>query len=288
MIKDTGNPNEVSSLNLKISYWYVTHKVLLKKILAGFLIGLNIILFGYSAYRLLMILLVEDQNFNQQLTVLTAELTDYSYFRQAHQPQEIQILSFDALYGTNNTLDFVAKIKNPNDDWVGRNVVFQLLIGTQVIDQKVVLVMPQEEKYVVFFGEELGGGITPALKIDKVDWKRFINFADFAKDRMMFKIENIEFKNASQTGIRGDNPVSTLNFSVKNDSAFSYWEVGLTMILLSGNRVAGANYILLDQFKSGNQRQVEMRWYESLPPISQVLVLPEVDILDKSSYMTIE
>lgn len=59
------------------------------------------------------------------------------------------------------------------------------------------------------------------------------------------------------------------------------------MILLGGQGVGGINYLALDQFRSGETRTVEMRWLTPLPTISDFVIVPEVDILNANSYMSV-
>ncbi|NUM25445.1 MAG: hypothetical protein HUU49_02340 [Candidatus Buchananbacteria bacterium] len=288
MVLATGNPHQVSGWKIKLSYWYVSHKIRLRQALIVLLMLLSVLLYGYSLYKVLMILVVEDKNFKQDLSVLSLNLIDYSYFRQANKPLDIQILSFDALGGREGRYDFVAQVQNPNEDWVAAEVDFQLLSGTNVVAEKSSFIYPQEIKYLAFFGEEVSTGFTPVIKINRIKWRRFNNFAAYGEPRLRFTISDINFKPASSSGIRGELPVSTLSFQIKNDTAFSYWNVGLYMALVNGNRPIAANFIKLDQFYSGESRTVDIRWYESLGSAGKVEVKPEVDILNSDSYMPVE
>ena len=283
-----GQPNQVSNFRLKLSYWYVTHKLQLKKLLVIFLIFLCVILYGYSIYRAAMILLVEDQGFKQDVGLLSTDLIDYSSLRQINQPKDLEILSFDTIGGQDNRYDFVASVRNPNSQWVAREVTFQLLVGGTVVAEKTSFVYPGEDKYVAFFGQEISGYNNPVLNIAKVTWRRYRDFVELAEPRLKFEVADIKFDSARESGIRGDLPVSKLTFKIINNSGYSYWQVGVYMILLSGGQVVGANYTSLDQFRSNEARDVDMRWYESLPTVSQVEVLPEVDILSPSSFMPVE
>lgn len=287
MALETGNPNQVSSWKIKLSYWYVTHKVLLRQILVGFLILLNLALYSFSLYRVLTILVVEGKQFQQDLDVLTYNLIDYSYFRQANKPLDIQIASFDALGGKEGRYDFVAKVSNPNEEWVAAEVNFQLVSGTNVVAEKKAFIYPQEDKYVTFFGQEVDAGFRPVLKVERIKWRRFNSFAQFGEPRLRFEVSDVEFKSARESGIRGDLPVSTLSFKIKNNTAFSYWHVGLYMALVSGARPVAANFIMLDNFYSGETRNVTISWYESLSNSGQIEILPEVDILNAASYIPV-
>ena len=288
MPEPSGQPDQISSFRLKASYWYVSHKLQLRQGLIVFLIVLSLILYSYSLYKALAIFLIDDRSWAQDLSSLTESPIDYSYFRQANKAQELELLSFESADGRQNRYDFIAKVFNPNADFVAEAVLFQLISGNEIIAEKTGFIYPEAEKYIAFFGQEILGEVNPILKIAKVNWRRVRGFESLSLARLQFEISDIKFKSARESGLGGDLAVSTLNFKIKNNSAFSYWQVGVYLVLLSGQRVAGANYLTLDQFSSGETRQAEMRWYETLPPISKVEILPEVNILDPAVYMRLE
>jgi len=279
-------PNQITDFKLEASYWYVTHKLLLKKILIIFLIVLSLILYSFSLYRLLLILVVQDPILKQNLNQLPNDLVDYEYFRQVNRASPLEILDFAALASDSGRNDFAAKIRNPNDNFFAYQVKLDLISGAEIIDQKTVFILPGEEKYLAFFGVE-NRDVSPTLKISEVNWRRVRGFAEFASDRFKFQTSEIKFENLdSQT--RGNLPVSALKFKITNQSAYNFWQVGVFMVLFSGDQIVGANYLALDQFKSGETRAVEMRWPESFYNVSRVEILPEVNILDSSVYMPVE
>jgi len=281
--------NQVSDLNLKISYWYVTHKSQLKKLLVIFLILLNVALFGYSIFRATMILFVQERDYRQLIASLPVDLIDNEYFHQKNKPASLQLLGFSAIRGVENTYDFVAGIGNPNKKWMAQLVVAQLVSGSEVIEQKELFLYPQEEKYVVFFKQKDIDPGSAVIKISEVHWRRVLDFPALAEPKLNFEISEVNFQPATKLGLTGNLPISNLSFKIQNKTAYSYWQVGLVMVLLtSQGTVGGANYFVLDRFLSGETRTVEMRWYEPLPPITDVKIIPEVDIFNAAAYMPVK
>jgi len=288
MQEPLNQPGTVSNFKLKVSYWYVTHKLELEKSLVIFLIVLSVILYGYSLFEMLMILVVQNRGYQQDLYSLTSNSIDYNYFHQAARAQDLEITSFDVTSEQNGRADYIAKLINPNANFVARKVVLQLISGDRVAAEKTVFIYPKEEKYIAFFGQETKDIVSPAVKIASVNWWRVHQFEQFSQPRLQFDITDLEFKPAEELKIKGELPVSTLNFKITNNTAYSYWRVGVTMVLISVDQAVGANYLTLEQFKSGETRNVEMRWYESLPSVTQALVSSEVDLLDPGSYMPVQ
>ncbi|MAF13365.1 MAG: hypothetical protein CMI53_00525 [Parcubacteria group bacterium] len=285
--ENLNQPNKVSNFQLKISYWYVTHKLQLRRLLVALLVALIVALFGFSIFRASIILFVEDKELEQTLSLLTTDAINYEYFHEVNKPRELKIVSFDAVDGREKRFDFIAQVQNSNEKWVATDVLFQLISGGKVIAEKRSFVYPNETKFVAIFGQEVLSG-NPVLRIADVKWRRYLGFNEFAEPRLRFVVGETDFKAARESGIKGELPISTLNFEVSNKSGFSYWQTGIYIVLLSGQKIVAANYTTLDQFLSGETRTVEMRWYESLPTINEIQVLPEVDILDITSYMRVE
>jgi hypothetical protein len=287
MPQPINQPSDISNFKLKASYWYVSNKLKLKKLLVFALIFLNVALWGFAIYRGLVIFLVDEPNFKNDLAVLRTDLIDYSYWREAQKPQSLQILGFDSTDGREGKYDFTVKIKNPNSDYAARLVKLQLFSRDQIIDEKQVYILPNEEKYFTFFGKDTSEG-SPEIRILNVIWKRVHKFEEFSVPRLKFEITDIEFKSSADSSLKGKLPVSTLNFKIKNNTGYSYWNVGVQMVLLSVQRVVGVNYLTLESFRSGETKEIEMRWYENLPSVSKFEIIPEVDILDPSSYMPVQ
>ncbi len=286
--ENLNQPNQVTDFQLTFSYWYVTHKLLLRRLLIIFLILLSAVLFSFSAYMAVDILVVQDQSFKQALNDLTSNKINYSYFHQKNKPADISILEVGSMKNTTDGYDFVVKVKNPNSSWLAKSVAVQLVSASGEMVEKKTFIYPGAEKYVFFFNQS---GFTPAAtqaRLGEVSWFKHYNFYDFAASRLNFEISDKIFKPANQSEIKGNLPVSSLTFKIKNATAYSYWQVGVYMVLRTSQQVGGVNYLALDQFKSGEARTVEMRWYENLPPIYSIEIIPEVDILDPAVYMPVD
>lgn len=276
----TSQPTRVSKFNLKLSYWYINNKLRLRQALVIFLILLSVGFYMFTLYKGGTIILVDDPILSKSLKELTDNTIDYTFFHRANRPADIQILSFDSTNGRDGRFDFIAKLFNPNEHFSASKVDLQLFVGSKPIAEKSTFILPGEEKLIVFFGEEIEQVGNPVLLISKVQWARQRAYTEYAELRLNFEITEIDFTSANN-----QLPVSTLNFKIKNNTAFSYWQVGVYAGLVSGGSITAGNYILLDQFVSGETRDVEMRWHEPLFGITDFEIFTEVNILDESVFM---
>lgn len=280
--------DKISNFWLKISYWFVSHKLFFKKLLIIGLIILNVGLFGWTIFQTLIILVVQEKDFQQMLGGLTYDLIDYQYFNQKIKAKDLELLSLDILPVTEGRYDIVARVKNPNSDWVVKKVIYQFISGDKVIAEKTSFIFPGEEKFLAVFNTEPTslGGVT--LRFKEISWQRELNFADFSPQYLNFDISEINIMTPSQLSIRGKLPVTKVTFKVKNQSAYNFWQVGFYVALYSGSKLIGLNYTLLDQFKSGEEKRAEVNWIQSLSTPNRAEILPEVDILNPDVYMPFE
>jgi len=286
--KNSSQISQVSKFSLRLSYWYINNKLRLRQALVIFLILLSVGFYGYALIGGGKIVFIDDRNLYTSLNELTSNTIDYTAYHRANRPKDIEILSFDATDGRQGRYDFVARLFNPNENFSASAVELMLVVGSQVVAEKSVFILPGEKKFVVFFGEEVERFRDPTLKIIDTNWARQRSYKEFADIRLNFEISAIDFNSASSRRNAGQLAGSTLNFKIKNASAFSYWQVGVYAGLISAGEIVAVNFISLDLFESGATRDVEMIWYENLPTISDFEIIPEVNILDDGVYMLVK
>jgi len=295
------NYEDLTEKELKFGYWFITHKLLLRKILIIFLIVLSVGLFTYAIYGLVLELVVYGQSFDLALKSLPQNLVNLSGYRAKAQAKNLQISSITVIAGAGERYDMVAKVKNPNPQWTVESFEYQFITGIDEIDLtndksapnpervKKTFILPGEEKYLVDLAIKSKKRISQVrLDITNIRWRRIPDFASIQREKYRFEISEVNFIPASSAEISGKLPISQVTFKVANKSAYSFWNVGFYIILFKGSAISGANYITIDQFLSGETRPVSVNWFETLPNITQVQVVPEVNILDKSVYMEIK
>ena len=291
---------DLSEKELSFGYWFLTHKVLLRKILVIFLIALAVIFFAYAIYGLVIEIVINGQSFNTAMQNLPKNLVDYSGYRAVNQPKDLQIANITIITGKGEKYDLVAKIKNPNPNWA-LSFDYQFVTGVDEVDLnkdksgsnpariKKGFFLPGEDKYLMDLSVASPRRIGQArVNFTNIQWQRVVNYAAIGAEKFNFSAEGVKFIPASATEISGKLPVSQVTFQATNKSAYNYWGVGFQIILFRGGEAIGAaNYISLSQLLSGETRPVTVNWFESLPDISSVQIIPEVNVLDQSVFMQI-
>lgn len=273
---------------LKLSYWYITHKLLLRRLLIGFLIAISIGMYSYAIFGAVQELFVYDRQYRELLANLPNDPSDYEYIRQVRGPQPVEVVGLSTIPATDNRYDFVATVQNPNDNWTVLSMRIRLISNGQVVKEREAFVLPAEQKIIGFYGVSNVSPSSAQVIVDNYQWHRYNEYDASLDPRLNFTVSNVEYDPVVEAGFSGKLPVSVLRFTITNDTAYSYWNVGVTMSVQSGSQVLAANYIALEQFRSGESRDVEIFWYENLPSGQSIRITPEVNVFDEASYMPVE
>ena len=282
-------PTDFTEGQLKVASWYVSHKILLKKIFIGFLISLCAIFWGIGLYGLINYYFIEGPAFNLAMRELSRGV-DYSAINSAIQPKGIEIGTTTIFSSGKGRYDFSGKIFNSALNWRAE-FTYNFLVDGVARPEKSGFILPGEEKYVFDLGVSAPTKPRQAvLEIKNLKWQRIdaheiSDYAAWQDDRLNFLITDVKFTPAA---VAESIPISRASFTVRNATAFSFWDVGFEIFLYRGSSIASINYVTLEEFRSGQNRLVEVSWFETLPSITQVKVVPEVNIFDPKVFMPVD
>ncbi|MBU1163934.1 hypothetical protein KKA15_00035 [Patescibacteria group bacterium] len=277
--------NKLTNWQLKFGYWYVSNKLKIKKSFILGLIGLNVLLFGFSIISVFIILVLNADSHQQLINSSSQNLIDYEYFHERNKPKNLILQPMEVMSTTGGRFDILAKVKNPNPQWHIPYISYQFISGSKVLSEGETFILPNEEKIIISFGnEEFVKADDVVLNVSSMQWRRISDYTELAASRLRFDVSDIKFITSRQSGLSSRLPVSQTRFNVKNNSAYNFWEVGFYVVLYSGSLPVAVNYTNVEEFGSGKEKVVSINWYETLPPISRTEVIPEIDILDGSVY----
>lgn len=274
--------NGFTEKELNWSYWFVTNKLLLRKIFIIALISINALFMMYVIYALV-------DNF-----ILKYNYHQSSLQSMAMAPQTInsigssaKVVIADLEYGTTQVLrsqdkyDLLTPIHNPNDRYVSYFSYRYVGDGFET-DWKEGYVLPNDTTYLFMLGMNSVASITAAnLEFKDIDWEKQIDFKNISDLKFRFAVDNITYTPSS-----GENK-SIARFDVKNNSAYNYRQVGFITLLKRQNTIVGINYIQLNNFKSQATRNIEAVWFEDISSVSNVTVIPTVNYLDDAVFIEI-
>lgn len=284
----SANIEELSERELTWGYWFVTHREELKRYLVISLIVLSVLLYGYSLYSVTRMYAFEQEEYSRALSTATVDYIDVQAIHDANRIQEIQVLSRQIIPGTGGNVDIIARVKNPNTKWALKSFTYRFGVGTAVLDEQQAFLLPGEEKFLMALNVKAVSGGTPQLLVDNEKWQRVVLYETWAPLRMAFPVSEKSFTAARQGELSGQLPISEVSARLTNDTAYNYNQVEVQIALYSGNRVVGVNRLPLPNFRSGETRTVSALWSLTLPSVSNVEIIPTVNILNPSAYLDFE
>jgi len=278
-------PENLTEQQLKFGYWFVTHKLLLKRIAIAVLLAIDAALIGFGGYGLVNIYLLQadaDRRFEEEL--VSVGQSSAAHQRNLVRPLEVggtQVLAAGAKY------DFVASVRNPNPR---HEAVFtyRFAAGDEATEPQTGFAFPGEERVVVSLGAVLATRPAGAeLVLTEVSWRRVDrhevpDHERFVAEHLNFEITQVNYDPSFEVNGKF---IGKTTFNVRNNTGFGYHRVRMVVYMYRGPALAGVNAITLSDFRPGETRMSEVSWVEPLPAISSVRVVPEVDIFDDGVYL---
>lgn len=281
-------PDDVSERKLDFGYWYLLHKKRLRQIVVVTLILCNIGFGTFVLWGLLKHFVLEADQIKSISRELTEDLVEYSSYKVRNTPQELQFIGIDVLNVETGVYDIVAQVRNLNDKWAQEFEYAFSYGGGEQTDFKQGYILPGEVKFIYALGVKSSRVISqPRIITQNAQWTRILDYEHFGPARLKFDIpaQAVSHASARASGVSGQIPVEQTSFTVVNNSAFNYWNVGFFVVLYRGSSVAAVNYISTDNFVAGESRNLTLNWFQALPSIQKVDIIPEVNILDENVYM---
>ncbi len=287
MVANFQNQNNFgpSERQLGLAYWFVTHKILLKKIGIGILIAVSSLFLLYGLYGFADYFFITGPAERQLISQLPKNLVNFDIIHK-EAAQSLRVLN-TYLIPSGGKYDLAAKIGNPNDKWQAE-FEYQFIIDGAPAGIKNGFILPGEEKYIFDLAlERPKGAKNVSLTINRVRWQKINphqipDYDIWKKVRFNFPVSDISFDGA----VRADAKVfSQAKFTVKNSSAFDFWLVNFSIVLYRGPVIAGVNVAGIDRFYANAEKDAVAAWYEPIPGITRVEIYPEVNIFDEENYI---
>ncbi|MBI4257037.1 hypothetical protein HY626_03215 [Candidatus Uhrbacteria bacterium] len=275
----------------RLSVWWVTHRETLRRIGFGIFIVLDVVLLLFGGWHLLDAFAISygaEQNAIMRMVALgQSDLRAYTVGNAATDLEagEGRVISIgDGRY------DLYTTLVNSNSDWWAEFTYAYSIDGEQT-ESREGFILPTQEKPVAELAVESVSPIQSAsLIIENVRWHRvdhhsISEYETWASDRLNFLVSTSSFE--KETRFDGQTFGRT-TFTIENDTAYSYYDIGLFVLLLRGSSVVGVNRTTLSSLESGVETEVTVNWFGTLPSVSQVQIVPELNIFDVEVYKPLQ
>lgn len=266
---------------LELSYFYVEHKVAIKRLLVFLIFFADLIIVFLLGSILLNYQtgLITDEYF---LSQMPSNLVEYHDFKSTNQPTDLKIIETQSIKGDKNNYDLITIVENNNKKWAVTAITYSFDIGQSITEPRTTFILPRSQKYLTHFN--IQNAANANLKIINTKWKRIEDYTLLSYQDSV-NITNSYFESSRSTKTNGQ-----VILTIFNDSPYSFWEVGLAIALYDKNsNIIGIDYTTINKLLSKEERQIKVGWpYAIQGSVSRVEVIPEINFLDQSSVMKLD
>ncbi len=271
----------------RLSFWWVEHRAWLKRLGYLFFILIDACLLLFVFWNLLDVFAMSSLKEERAVAQMVAYgQSDLHAYTRAHRAQDL-VEGRPQVFSTGSgRYDVYTTLQNPNTDWWAE-FTYSFVTNSGSTDSQKGFILPGEEKPVVVLGIESGTPLTStSFFLETVRWHRIdhhlvANYQTWIKDRSAIDALDTQF---SQESYVNGKTYGRATFSLKNDTAFSYYDLGLFVLLKRGSAVVGINRTTLSVIESGEKVDVTLNWFGTLPSVTQVEVIPELNVFDLDAY----
>ncbi len=179
--------------------------------------------------------------------------------------------------------DALVSITNQNTDWYATFLLRSSAAGEA--ESTLAFINPGEER--VFAMYNLNDfSARDRLFVSDITWVRLDRHeigdpSDWLSARNNIAIDDIRY---SRDLTVGNAPVSRVTFNVQNRTGFSYWQPTFVVRVMRGSTTVAVNEVVVPQLVSGESRQVEVRFFGTLPDTATAIVEPAIFYFSPESY----
>jgi hypothetical protein len=287
------DPEGLNIAELELGLWFLKHRLFFVYLFYGLLILISLItwpIFIWNFGNYIFVGMKEDaasvaQFSNNDTSQLLAAM-------RSQRPKELQWQNPQVLKLEDGKTSFIVKVFNPNPDYM---VKFSYFFSTG--DNKTGVwnnfLYPSESKYIVAIGTDLKlGSRLPILNITNPDWDRisghiYDDWPKFLSSHFNVSFIDEKFIPGSQSLISNKESISQINFTAKNESAYSFKNIAFTILLKQGQATVGAERWVAENFLSGKEYSYNLSILGSYNNVSNLEIYPEIDVTNKENYLYI-
>ncbi len=276
MINPLSKDNLEIDQEFNLGYWLFLHRELFKKILTGALIIVAVAFLAYSSIKWIGYL-ASTKAYNEMLFSLTNSEINYQSWHEKNKPLAIEIIGVVAV-PMGQTYDLVAQIKNPNLQWAISSFDYNFQVNGQTKARGNSFILPLEEKFVFVRNVVLENSLANfSLSLDNINWYRIKDLKNFPLPNFISAKQKIE---DLYTLTEGQANGTRLTFDLTNNSPYSFWDVRVVSLLLSGNQVRAVGVKEIRSVDANETVQLKFDWPEAMSGLTNAIIKPEVNVLD--------
>lgn len=286
-LNDFTDVEGLSTRRLSFGLWYMKHRHHFFLTAVWFLTIVATVLWTYSLYYFSHYLLVGAR------VDRANEVAVSDGPRAVEQRKLLSGLSYGFVQAVDlgrGSYSLIGKLASNNQsNWAVLDYYF--LVDGQAVGTSTSYILPTSEKYLTSIVEDQSLPpqsvqlIVTNFRWSKINYHEVKNWADYKADRLSFVVLDKKFIGASDSQLSDRLPVNTLSFNINNRSAYSFREAPLQIILYSGSEVIYVKDYVINNFYSKERKDITLSLIGSLPNVTRIDIVPEINILDADTYL---
>lgn len=271
---------------LNFGLWWVQNVKFFKRTSFWFLISLGFIGWMFTLVNFGYYLAIGMNKDDEMLKSMVAVKVNRNLITS---PQALSVGDVQLFSSSENRSDLLVEIKNPNPDYYAAFDYSFVINGSTTVPMKG-FILPGSGKYVMQLGLAWPENIsTVGFSLGEVRWRRvnrhqIEDWEAYKQSRMAFEIVEPTIAAADASGLTEKLNISEISFGISNKSPFNYYRVPLNIFIYSFDRVVGVYQATVDNFNSGESRNLKFNYPGMTDRVDRVEVVPDLDIMDQGIY----
>lgn len=278
---------EFTNKELQASTWYVTHRVLLRNILIGLLGGCSVLTLGYSLLSVGHYAAIGYWNDQAQRDRALVGIQSFPLSQSQYAAVPLEFDRPSLFRSAEGKYDFVMRVKNPNPNRMATLRYHYTYTGGRTRSQEV-LILPQRGQMAAILGH-MTNAYPSAVRFvpESVQWKqinphRIVDPHRFIEDHLAFRISDLRFERASDVI-----PAGRVFFTLENATVYGLKQAEFYVVLFDRDEEVGVLPLTIESFRGGDIEAIELRTLLDLSRVSNIEVLPLVNIFNQSVFMPV-
>lgn len=278
----------VSTRRLDIGLWFLHQRKHFVIAIIIILSLVSIITISYSVYHLSYYLIVgqqQDEQLYKELGSNAGLVIKKNFSGNYLSSSEVAVL-----LNQSNQADIVGTVTNTNPRSV-INFSYYFNVGGEKVGAGSNFIFPGDSKYVMALNQKIPSiqanaeMVIENISFTAVDRQALSRWSEYRNEHLNFLVEDAVFIPGQDSGLSEKLSLGELHFKITNSSGYSYKEVPLAIVLRNGERIVSVSRYYLKNFRSGEARSTRISWPGSWSGISQIEIVPDLNILDESVYL---
>jgi hypothetical protein len=279
-------PNDLSEKQLNWGYWFVTHKLMLRRILSAFLIIFSVATLGFSGYRLTLDILDTKNRIDQLVDLYSQHLNPAVTLAQA--PKGLSLSNAQVIV-TQGKYDLIGTVTNTNQ-YFAAHFTYRFTGGSFASEPIEGFILPGEQKFIAQLGVTSASRPSNAtLEIVSTTWQRidrhkYPDWKSFTEEHLNLPITEISYLPSIEL-VKDKAAIGKTSFTITNNTGYGYYGIRALVVMYRGPAIVAVNSMGFDTLRPNESRSGEVTWYEDYGAVTSIKVFPEIDILNSASYI---